>query len=195
MRRGAEWALGLAAAVLVAAFVSAVAGGGAPATGSASDAAVAARYFHGGKSAAWPADDRGCGAAGCHAGAPHAKDRTYAPFRNMHVRFIGCLVCHGRDSRGSWTVLPVAPARKAEVRDGGPVRERWTIAAASAATGRERMHALLGGALSCRACHSAAGSREIAAKAGRELPAGFEDPVALRMIEEGAKQWIPDTMR
>ncbi len=194
MRRGAEWALGLAAALLAAAFLSAVAGGGAPAPGTLSGASTAA-YFHGGKAGAGPAGDRACGAAGCHAGLPHARDRRYAALRNMHVRFIGCLVCHGKDSPGSWTVLRVAPAKRAELRDGGTPGERWTIAATTTATGRERLHALLGPALSCRACHSAAGSREIAAKGGKGLPGGFEDPVALRMIEEGAKQWIPDTMR
>ncbi len=57
------------------------------------------------------------------------------------------------------------------------------------------MHGLIGPALSCRACHSEEGSREIAALGVKSLPAGFSNPVALRMIEEGARQWIPDAMR
>lgn len=191
MRRAADWALGFAAAGLAAAFLAAVAGRGAPRP----VATAKAQYYHGGKSSAAPVDGSGCAAAGCHAGMPHAIDRAYAPFRNMHLRFVGCLVCHGKDTRGSWNVLRATPARKAEPGDAGPPRERWTIDVATTATGKQQLHALLGTAMSCRACHSEGGSREIAAKGGKELPGGFDDPVALRMIEKGAKQWIPDTMR
>ncbi len=196
MRGAAEWALGVAAAVLTGAFLSAAAGGILRTPGIAAGAAGGGPYFHGGKTSAPQGADPGCGSADCHPGAPHAKDRSYAPFRNMHVRFVGCLVCHGRGSRGSWIVAAAGLARKPNPGDGGFLRERWTIAAAAAAgKGREQMHALMGAALSCRACHSEEGSRDIAAKGGRNLPTGFDNPVALRMIEEGAKQWIPDTMR
>ncbi len=123
---------------------------------------------------------------------PHAKDRTQAAFRNMHVRFIDCLVCHAAGSRGSW--IAERPAPKPATGDTGLRRNRWRISTSTPPVERARMHTVLGTALSCRACHSPDGSREIAGDGGG-LPAGFVDPVPLRMIEEGAKQWMPDTMR
>ncbi len=195
MKTRAEWALGVAAAVLTASFVWGLAGGGwTPA--DASRRAPGARYSHGGKTVPVILDAGGCGAPGCHGAAPHSRGGAYAPFRNMHGRFVGCLVCHGRGSRGAWIVTRPRLAPTPEPRDGGVVRERWTIGApGTPAGGKDVAHAALGEALSCRACHSADGSRDIAAKGGPGLPGTFEDPVALRMIEEGAKQWIPDTMR
>lgn len=195
MRHAAERALGLAAVVLTAAFLWAVAGGGPWAPGAGSPTKAGTGYFHGGKASPPVVEDAACGSAGCHAGTPHAKDRTYAPFRNMHGRFVGCLVCHGKDSRGTWIVAPPAAASTPGAGDDGLLRKRWTIATAAPAVGRDKAHTVLGVALSCRACHSGEGSREISAKGGKELPGGFDDPVALRMIEKGAKQWIPDTMQ
>ena len=195
MTRAAEWVLALSAAVLTGAFLSALAGGAGWTPAGRSGTTVDARYFHAGKTAPAPVEEGGCRAAGCHAGIPHAKDLTQAAFRNMHVRFVECLVCHGRDSRRSWRVGPPAPGPEKGGRDGVILWKRWTIAAPMPSVDRAEMHTLLGPALGCRACHSGEGSREIGAKGARELPAGFADPVALRMIEEGAKQWIPDTMR
>lgn len=194
MNRAAEWALALVAAVLLVAFLSAVAGGPALIRGTGFAATADARYFHAGKTPA-AVEDGGCGAAGCHVGMPHAKERTHAAFRNMHVRFVACLVCHGRDSRKSWSVGPPAPGHGKGARDGGLPRNRWTLSAPVPPVDREKAHRLLGPALGCRGCHSAEGYRELGAKGAAGLPAGFVDPVALRMIEEGAKQWIPDTMR
>lgn len=195
MKRAVEWALALVAVILTGAFLSAASGarGWIPRGGSAT--ARDDRYFHAGKTAAISVEARGCRATGCHVGMPHAKDRTQAAFRNMHVGFIDCLACHGRDSRKSWVFEPPAPAPKQGGGDRSYPRKRWKIAVPMPGTDRERMHALIGPALSCRKCHSDAGHREMTGNGIRDLPPGFVNPVALRMIEEGAKQWIPDTMR
>ena len=111
----------------------------------------------------------------------------------MHLPFVDCLACHGRDARRAWVAEPPA-ARTAA--GGGHVGTQWRIAApVRGAVARDKMHGLIGPALSCRACHSEEGLREIAAAGIKDLRSGFANPVPLRMIEEGAKQWIPDTMR
>ncbi len=194
MKRTAEWALAVAALILTGAFLSAVSGGGLLSPGEGFGAPRDGRYFHAGKTAPAAAGDRGCRSPGCHVGMPHARGRTQAAFRNMHMRFVECLVCHGKDSRKSWTAVHSPPENRS-VGGKGSLRSRWTIAAPGPAVEPGKMHGLIGPALSCRACHSEDGYRELAGKGVRDLPAGFTNPVALRMIEEGARQWIPDTMR
>lgn len=192
MKRTAEWALVLLAAILAASFMAALAGWGSASIGDGSRASRDGRYFHAGKTPAASAGNAGCGASGCHAGMPHARDRAQAAFRNMHVRFVECLVCHGGASRTSWTVEPPTPGPAA---DGGTARKRWKLATPGGTVDREKPHAALGASLSCRKCHSEEGRQEFAAKGVKDLPSGFVNPVALRMMEEGAKQWIPDSMR
>lgn len=194
MKRTVEGALALAAVILTVAFLSAVSGGGAF-FGKSSREPRDGRYFHAGKLPPVSGEDRPCRSPECHAGMPHVRDRTLAAFRNMHLRFVDCLVCHGRDSRKSWSAEPPPPEPKQATGDTGPVRKRWKIASPMPGIEREKAHATLGAALSCRACHSEEGYRNITARGVKDLPAGFVNPVALRMIEEGAKQWIPDTMR
>lgn len=196
MNRAVEGALALIALILTGAFLAAVAGGGEGISWGGASATPDDRYFHAGKTPSASAEDRGCLSKGCHAAAPHAKERTQAAFRNMHARFVDCLVCHGRESRASWSVRPPPQAPKpGAAQGGGTFRGRWTIAAPKPEIDREKMHGLIGQAVSCRACHSEQGYRELAGKGIRHLGPGFVNPVALRMIEEGAKQWIPDTMR
>lgn len=191
-----ECALGVTALVLTAAFVAAVGGGGWRIRGGGAPAAPDDGYFHAGKTRPASLGDLGCVSKDCHTAVPHAKDRTQAAFRNMHAGFIDCLICHGREPRTSWSVWPPPPAPgPGAARGGVSSRGRWTIAAPKPEIDRERMHGLIGQAVSCRACHSDQGYRELAAKGIRNLGPGFVNPVALRMIEEGAKQWIPDTMR
>ncbi|HEX9190774.1 MAG TPA: hypothetical protein VF847_01670 [Candidatus Deferrimicrobiaceae bacterium] len=193
MRRCVEWGLGLLALVLTAATMAGVSRWGASVAGGSVSPSAADRYYHAGKVPLPSVGKGGCCAPECHPVFPHAKVRTQAAFRNMHVRFADCLACHGKDARKSWVAEPVAAGAKGGA--GGSVRPRWRIASAETAVAREKMHERLGPALSCRACHSDEGLREIAAKGIRDLSAGFANPVPLRMIEEGAKQWIPDTMR
>lgn len=195
MTRTAEWALALVALVLTGGFLAGVSGGGVALFGEDPPASRDGRYFHAGKGAPVTVGDRGCRSPGCHAGMPHARDRALAAFRNMHLGFIDCLVCHGKDSRKSWIAEPAPAQEKRPSGDGGPRRKRWTIVTPTPPADREKSHGMLGAALSCRSCHSEEGAREIAAKGAKDLPGGFVNPVALRMVEEGAKQWIPDAMR
>lgn len=195
MKQAVEWTLALVALILTGAFLSAVSGAGGWFPRGDSPSARDDRYFHAGKTTPISVDARGCRSTGCHAGMPHVEDRTQAAFRNMHVAFVDCLVCHGRDSRKSWILEPPAPAPKQGGGDRGFPRKRWKLAVPTPGTDRATMHGLIGPALSCRKCHSDDGHREMSEKGIRDLPPGFNNPVALRMIEEGAKQWIPDTMR
>ncbi len=195
MKRAVEGALALVAALLVGAFLLAAVGGAGWTSPRRVGAKADPRYFHSGKTDLAPAEEVGCRAGGCHAGMPHARERAEAAFRNMHVRFVGCMVCHGRESSKTWSVGRQARGPgKGSGEDGIP-RVRWTISAPTPPADRDKPHAPLGPAVACRACHSEQGYREIGARGARELPAAFADPVALRMIEGGAKQWIPDPLR
>lgn len=193
MKRRVEGGLALAAIVLTAAFVAGVSGWGSDALRESVSPSRAEHYYHAGKAPPAHVEEGGCRAPKCHNGFPHAKVPTQAAFRNMHLRFVDCLGCHARNARTSWVAKPLDAIRVDGAR--GSLRTRWKIASAEPAVDGEKMHALIGPALSCRACHSEEGQSVIAAKGIKDLPAGFADPVPLRMIEEGAKQWIPDTMR
>jgi len=195
MQRWVERVLALVAVVLTGVFLAGVVGQGKASHAEGSRRLLDGPYFHAGKTPPVPVEDRGCRSPGCHAGMPHVKDRTQAAFRNMHLGFLSCLVCHGKAPRSSWTAEPPPPAPNRPLGGTGYLRARWKIAVSMPAVDREDLHGTLGQALACRACHSEEGRKEIAEKGVRDLPAGFANPVALRMIEEGAKRWIPDTMR
>ncbi len=193
MTRTVEWGMALAALALTAAFAAGVSGYGPAAFRGNAPAAAADGYYHAGKIPVTDFGSDGCRAPGCHPAVPHAKIRAQAAFRNMHLRFVDCLACHGKDARESW----VAGARPDPMTAGGDGRLRTAVrlAVRTAPVTPDKMHGLIGPALPCRACHSDEGLREMAAKGIRDLPSGFANPVPLRMIEEGAKQWIPDSMR
>lgn len=193
MKRPVEGGLALAAVILTAAFMAGFFGWGRHALRGSGPPTRAGFYYHAGKAPPAHVEEGGCRAPKCHTGFPHAKVRTQAAFRNMHLRFVDCLACHAKDARKSWVAEPLDASRADGSR--GSLRTRWKIALPAPAVSGEEMHALIGPALSCRACHSEEGQSEIAAKGIKDLPAGFADPVPLRMIEEGARQWIPDTMR
>ncbi len=195
MTRSAEWALALIAVILTGGFWAGVSGGGVALFGEGPPASRDGRYFHAGKAAIVTGEDRGCRSPGCHAGMPHARDRALAAFRNMHLGFVDCLVCHGKDSRQSWKAEPPPPEAERAIGERGRRGKRWKLASAMPGVDREKSHGMLGAPLSCRSCHSEEGRREIAAKGVKDLPGGFANPVALRMVEEGAKQWTPDSMR
>lgn len=189
MKRAMELVLAVLAVGLAGAFLAGAIGGGA-----AGDASRADRHFHAGKTPP-QAREGGCRSGECHGVAPHARELTLAAFRNMHVGFVDCMACHGRNARGSWSAKPPAQAPKRAAGAGTTARERWRLAGPAAGGEGKAMHERLGAALACRACHSEEGARDIAAAGIRELPAGFANPLAAKMIEEGARQWIPDTMR
>lgn len=193
MKRPLEAGLALAALVMTAAFMAGVSGWGRDALRGSVAARRTERYYHAGKAPPARMEEGGCRAPKCHAGFLHAKIRTLAAFRNMHLRFVDCLACHGRDARTSWVAEPFGANRADDPR--GSRRTRWKIALPAPAVDGDKMHAMIGPAVSCRGCHSEEGKSELAGKGIKDLPAGFADPVPLRMIEEGAKQWIPDTMR
>jgi hypothetical protein len=196
VKQAVERVLALVAVVLTGAFLAAVAGGEGWIPGGGATAMPDDGYFHSGKTPPASLEDDGCLSKECHPGAPHAKDRTQAAFRNMHARFIDCLVCHGTESRTSWSAHPPPRVPKpGAAQSYGSSGRRWRIAAPTPKIDRGRMHGLIGRAVSCRACHSEQGYDDLARMGIRDLGAGFANPVALRMIEEGAKQWIPDTMR
>ena len=53
---------------------------------------------------------------------------------------------------------------------------------------REKMHGSIGPALSCRACHSEQGYRDLTEKGIRDLPQGVVNQVAVRVIERAPSQ-------
>ncbi|MGE5189657.1 MAG: hypothetical protein ACM3NF_06335 [Gemmatimonadota bacterium] len=196
MRRAVEWALGAVAVLLTGAYLAAVSGGAGERPAGDPPGTPEGRYFHAGKVPAPALAEPDCLSEKCHGAVPHAKDRTEAAFRNMHVRFVDCLVCHGKESRASWVAVPPGRRPAGQAEHGGIApRSRWRLEVRPTGIDRDRTHDSLGPALKCRACHSDEGYPRLTGLGIRDLPRGFANPVALRMIEEGAKQWIPDTMR
>lgn len=179
--RYAEKALYLAGIVLTAIFMAGVAGWNLRTGSGGSSYTQPQRYFHGGKSAdVSPADSR-CLSKDCHAAYPHGNGAV-APFRNMHVGFIDCLACHlGKKERG-WRI----------VRDRKGTR--WEIRSEETAGGNDP-HAGLQSPWDCRDCHSGEGRKRLEAGGARDLPGGFHDPIALRMMEGGPRKWVPYDLR
>ena len=182
MRRVWEWGLLAAALLLAAAFLSSVVGWKAGAGKGSGAAAPGNPYFHAGKAASAGTADPACQASGCHAAFPHGKDPGTAPFRNLHQGAVRCLACHGQEAQRGWTVLEGRGEKLGYSPPGGK------------GPGTDP-HALIGPPLACRKCHSESGRSELAGKGMKGLPQGFANPIALRMMEEGARRWVPDTMR
>jgi hypothetical protein len=143
--------------------------------------AHAVPQYHGGKTYSPPSLETSCQSDKCHAEYPHKKDRTISVFCNMHQSFTDCLSCHGREA-GKRLELK-------SIKEG----KGWKIS--YAADVKEDPHAGLGSDRSCRKCHSEAGMRMLLALHIPELSRGFADPIALRMIEGGSRQWVPADLR
>lgn len=123
-----------------------------------------------------------CQAAACHDPFPHRKNRGQAAFLNMHRPYADCLACHGKDAKALWSA-------KGESGSG-----KGKVGYSSDGRGTER-HEGMGPAVACRSCHSAEGRQVLMTKGMSGLPSGFADPLALRMIEGGARSWTPADLR
>lgn len=177
MRRIAEAflvILGLAGIAFLAAGILGPEGAKGGAGGGEARQAAARSHYHSGKEpfAVEAADT--CRSAKCHPGLPHRKGGAPAAFRNMHLKTADCLSCHGREPERFWEGR----------REGG----RWKLRYAGSPGGGGK-HDALGTPMSCRRCHSADGGRRLAGRGMKDLPTSFEDPVSLRMMESGARQW------
>ncbi len=143
---------------------------------------LAAVPFHGGKTTGDVRRDPTCQAKGCHVPFPHKKVSAESAFDNFHQQFAECLACHGRDAERQW---------KREAVPGSGAR---VLRGPSAATVREP-HMILRPAIACRGCHSAAGRKALASGGATEPKEGFENPIALRMLEEGGTRWSGESFR
>ncbi|MFA6146620.1 MAG: hypothetical protein WC899_00220 [bacterium] len=141
--------------------------------------------FHGGKGALSAKKDPACSARQCHAPSPHRKPIPASAFLNMHVSFVACLGCHGRDLERRWVAGEAA----------GEAAFRLSYSPVPEAGEGGRRHSANGPPASCRRCHSVEGRRSIAAAGVKGLLEGFEEPIVLRMIEGGGRKWLPDAMQ
>jgi hypothetical protein len=149
-------------------------------------------YFHAGKTLPGGRTDPSCQSDSCHADHPHERNAILSAFRNMHVLFIDCLSCHGAEFRNRWVAAGPLTGGDTGSSD-SRVRIRYTVPKGE--NGRNGHHALLVSPIPCRECHSDSGRVTLLARGAAELPAGFANPISLRMIEEGAKSWIPPDMQ
>lgn len=148
-----------------------------PAGGGGGDARQG--HYHPGKTAQVFRDSAGCVSPGCHVPSPHRRQSSHAAFRNLHARHADCLVCHA-----SGGTARVAAARGESGR--GELRFRG-----AAPPIRPDGHPVLGQPPGCRGCHSDAGARMLKGAGLDALPSGFADPIALKMLEGGARSWNP----
>ena len=144
-----------------------------------------ASSFHGGKKPPSTKRDAACFAPQCHATSPHRKPVPASAFLNMHVTFVSCLGCHGRDRERRWGTGESA----------GEAALRLAYSPVPEAGSGGRRHEANGPPAACRRCHSAEGRRAIAAAGVKGLHEGFEEPIVLGMIEGGGRKWLPDGMR
>lgn len=175
----AERLLFLAAILLLASWFAGVAGWRWQPDGRGDSLHDGPAYFHGGKTVLDPLPAPGCRSGKCHAGVPHRKGPE-AAFRNQHGSFVECPACHGADGGTAW---------RAERRADG----RWMIRTETRQSPGDP-HRGFGAAVRCRGCHSEAGRKRIERGSTGSLQENFLHPVALRMLEEGSKSWVPDGM-
>lgn len=169
----------LAAIAVIGCFLEGVAGWGSSPGGEKSRLAGEASYYHQGKTEAAGLPDPGCKSDDCHGIYPHERGPE-AAFRNLHVSFVECRVCHGTNGSAAWRV------------DRNP-DGRWRLRNESL-PGEGDPHRAFGPGVRCRGCHSDTGEDLIEKMGGGALPGTFRNPVALRMLEEGSRKWIPDGM-
>ncbi len=179
MKGWAERLLALAAVVVVISFLAGVAGWRSAAGGGKAFPDGGMAYYHDGKTTAAVNPGPGCLGGECHVAYPHAAGPE-AAFRNLHVAFVECRVCHGPEGASKW--------RADRGEDG-----RWRIRAGPG-PGADDPHREFGVAVRCRGCHSDAGRARIEEGSPVPLPGTFRNPVALRMLEEGPRTWVPGSM-
>lgn len=182
MRRIREILLPVLAALLVVLSYASTEGW-LLASGRGPDARAAS--FHGGKRTSSGEEAAPCVSPACHGSSPHRRTVRASAFLNMHVTVVSCLGCHGADRERRWR-----PAGKEGI--GGSLLAYSQVPVPG--TG-DRRHEANGPPASCRSCHSVEGRRAIAAAGVKGIHEGFEDPISLRMIEEGGRKWLPDGMR
>lgn len=182
MKPPAERAAIAAACLLGALFLVGATYGRVPSARSERPGSLSAVSFHGGKTAGTRDVDAGCRGDACHDPYPHRKDRTNAPFLNMHRGFAECLACHGKEAEKEWI---------ARTRPEG--KGTWLGFSREAPKGNP--HEGLGTAAACRKCHSESGREILRAKGMSGLTSGFANPISLRMIEGGARRWAPGEQR
>ena len=181
MNRGARSVMLAVSVILSLLFLSGSAGiPGTAASGRPSQKGDAPIGFHG-QPAIPAAADPSCQSGKCHAPAPHEKGATVAAFLNFHARFVDCLVCHGRSTDGT-RVERKDPKGRHSLRSGN-------VAAAA------DPHETLATPTACRGCHSESGKSALGSRGLKEFPDGFENPMALRMIEERKDRWLPAGLR
>lgn len=152
--------------------------------------AQSAPHFHPGKTAS-EHPDPSCQSVACHPPFPHGNGTAASAFLNMHVRFVECLSCHGLEPRSRWALKISAASRPGSTGLRKGIAYRWK----GEQEGKTDRHALLASPLPCRECHSEPGTAALKARGIDGLPGGFANPISLRMMEEGAKRWIPADMR
>lgn len=179
MTLGTERTLSLAAIAVAVCFLAGVAGWRLPVPGGRISSGSATGYFHEGKPAGAGMRDSSCRTEKCHGAYPHGKGLESA-FRNMHAEFVDCPVCHGREGKAEWSV-----------EAGGG--DRWRIRSGTPPAAGDP-HASFGTPVRCRECHSQAGRERIERGGTRKLQGTFNDPIALRMLEEGSRKWMPEGM-
>jgi hypothetical protein len=169
-----------AAAVLVAAlFMARALGIGAAVSAPARPAPF---RYHGGKTGPARTVSPACLGGRCHLEAPHRGNVVESAFRNMHAGFIDCLGCHGKEAERRWKPSGKAGTGTLKVACDGP-----------AAGGNP--HDATGKPAECRFCHSEAGLERLSRRGIGGLPGNFASPVALRMMEEKGKRWVPEGFR
>jgi len=173
-----EGALSLAAVILAGTFLFGAAGVVPGTISGRNETPFESTSYHGGKTETAPPSDGACQAPGCHDGYPHRKGTSVAVFRNMHLRRVDCLSCHGKEADRRWAV------------SGAPKDPSWRVRYPSDGR-RSGPHAGMGPAMACRGCHSENGRAVLLERGVKELPSGFANPIALRMLEEGARRWDP----
>ena len=142
--------------------------------------------FHGGKRVLFPKRDPACSARECHTPSSHRKPVPSSAFLNMHETIVSCLGCHGQDPERRWGAGKTAG-------EGPPLRLLYSPVPEPGRGGRR--HGANGPPAECRRCHSMEGRRAIAAAGVKGLHEGFEEPIALRMIEGGGRKWLPEGVR
>lgn len=141
-------------------------------------------YFHGGKTAVAVPPSGGCLSAKCHSAPSHPRRRPESAFLNMHEPIVPCLGCHGKDNERHWK----APDSSGE-------RRTFRIGYSGTTEIAGNPHVETGAPARCPRCHSRGGRETLAAAGVKGLGAGFESPIALRMLEGVGRKWLTEDAR